>query len=524
MAELLVNPPVFVREDWDDDDAFDGPYDDLSADVLPGITVERGRDQGRVIGGPKVPTSAWVLTNESRLYTTAYSGSPLHAVLAPGHAVEVGRKLGDDTVTMGDVDVEMGDPDALIGGFADALLFTGYSEEPTESLRIGDRVVRVSAYGRAQRLIETPVSIGYQAIITTGAAMVRAWEAAGLVDGTDFVVDPDEIANGYELLHWFVDGRSAWDVTRQVWANAGPPSAVYEAPDGRMHFEGKNYRSLTPRSMTVQQTFSDNTFDMFFIDMGYAPSHASVINDMSLEVEHRAVGALASVWQSQGGMTLANNEVRDVIARSGSDPWTGVVAPVSPTDFTISAGSLVSVTVTALGPLAVQITFTAGASGATLVPAGANTGIQLRAQPVTVVSEEVAVGTVSVVDSQAKFGRRAPATELASAIWRGIATTDAAGLIDGYLLAYREPRAVATVTLQNASGQLLYEMMQLEISDRVHISDSWSGINLDMTIEEISHSIDSLTNHRCRLVCERVVELDWARWDDGQYDVGRFGN
>jgi hypothetical protein len=68
--------PLFVRLDWDDDGTYTGTYDDVTADTLPGVSIELGRDQGRVIGGPKVPKASSKLLNESKRYATEYSGSP----------------------------------------------------------------------------------------------------------------------------------------------------------------------------------------------------------------------------------------------------------------------------------------------------------------------------------------------------------------------------------------------------------------------------------------------------------------
>lgn len=526
--DLPIRAPVFVHEDWDDDNVYGGPYDDLSADVLPGLTVDRGRDQGRVIGGPRVPRATWTLDNESRIYSTAYSGSPLHGVLLPGHRAEVGRTLGDDDLTMGDAEYEIGDAGGLMGGVADVWLFTGNTEEPVESLRIGERTVQVAAFGLSQRLLDTSISIPYQPSITTGAAMVMALEAAGLVDGADFVVDAEEISGGFELLHWWVDDASAWDVARRIWATAGPPSALYEDVRGVLHFEGRNYRASASRSMLVQQTFSDDATDLFYVDLDYAPSRSSVVNDMAVTIQTRAAKPLQQVWQADGVLTLAGNEVREIRATAAEsddpEPWTGVITPVFGTDYTTGIGGIDLVETEILGPLAVKILLHAGPFSTTVLPTGSNTGIQLRAQPVTETSSVTRSGTIDTTASKAVWGTRRPPQELSSAIWPIISTFDADGLIDAYLLAYQEPRALLTMTAAARTGAILYEIMTREIGDRIHIVDAWSGISLDVTIEAITHRIDALSAHACQMVCERVVELDWGRFDVDLFDVDRFGN
>lgn len=535
-----------VRESWDGTGAFDGPYDDVSDDVKgePGVTVARGRDQGRGIGGAIVPRATWTLDNESRRYATEYSGSPIHNQLEPGRPCTIGAVIGGD-VTMGDDVAAMGDPEALMGGAAEIPIFTGITEEPDESYGIGRRTVSVSALGLMRRLRGVAITIGYQASITTGAAMVLAYEAAGLTSD-QYVVDEDVIDNGRHLLHYYVDGRDAWDVCREIWATEGPPAAQYEDAQGRVHFEGRNYRTLAERWQVVQAIYSDTDVSresstmgdalvtmgdqrvamggsgvsLFHTDVQYRPSYWSVINDMSIEVEQRAAQSVQQVWQASGPLVLAADETRELIARV-TDPITSIQTPTVTTDFVLGAGSLASVTVTSLGPLAAKITLVAGASGATVNPSGSNTGIQLRASPVTVVSTVAAQPTVDASDSQAEFGVRGLPSGLS--IWRGLSVEEAAGLCDGYLIAYPRPRSVITMTVENATGLLLREILEREIGDRIHVVDAWSGIDLDVTIEQISHAITSGGRHVAVFTCERVVELDWALWDVGRFDVDRFG-
>ncbi|MGE3272688.1 MAG: hypothetical protein AB7P40_28370, partial [Chloroflexota bacterium] len=158
---------------------------------------------------------------------------------------------------------------------------------------------------------------------------------------------------------------------------------------------------------------------------------------------------------------------------------------------------------------------------ADLTPVGSNTGLQLRASPVQVVSTITVEGTIDPTDSQDEFGKHGLPSGLS--IWRGLSEAEAAGLIDAYLIAYPEPRALVIVTIENASGSLLREILTREISDRIHVIDEWSGIDLDVTIEQISHTITTGGRHVAVFACERVVELDWGLYDVARYDVDRYG-
>jgi hypothetical protein len=525
---MPVRTRVRVREDWDDAGDFSNPYADVSAakHLQQNVRAERGRDQGRVIGGPKVATASWSLTNESRRYASEYSGSPLSGLLVPGHKIDIARDIGDEFATWDDDRIGWDSLDALWAGTDTVTIFTGHAEKPVERYGIGQRTVAFSAFSAMQRLIDTKITVDYQASITTGAAMVLALTAAGL-SSDQYLVDSDEIANGYTMLNYYVDGRSAMDACRQIWATAGPPSAFYDDGQGVIHFEGRHYRTLNSRCTSVQQKFYDQAdTDYYHTDIQLDASTDSIINTMSVDVELRTTLALQKVFDYGSPLTIGPSAVVEVfVSNTSSDPWTNIQTPDVFNDFAVGAGSLTSVVLVPLGPLTALVIFTAGGGGARIdpFPASGNAGFQLRAQPVVVVSTTTAKGTIDTSASIAAYGKRTPKTELAGIIWKNLSITDANSLIDGYLVAYPVPRQVITVTLTAGNGHLLIEMLTRQISDRIYVFDAWSGISLDVSIEQIIHEIDNQTVHRCILTCERVVELDWGLWDVALWDVGKWG-
>jgi hypothetical protein len=515
--------PLFVRLDWDDDGTYTGTYDDVTADTLPGVSIELGRDQGRVIGGPKVPKASSKLLNESKRYATEYSGSPLHGKLQPGHRITYGRWLGDDTIIGDDTIATGDDPEALGDGYAEVTIFTGRTLEPVEHYQLGQRAVEVSALGTTQRLINTNITWSNGALVdyTTGAAMVVALTQAGL-GGNDYVIDQDAIDNGYTLRQWIVDDEPAWDVCRRIWASSGPPSALYETPDGKIHFEGRNYRTITDRCLTVQQTFSDTAAELYFADLDYAPSYDSVVNDMTIEVQTRATQVNQQVWVAGVATAVGAGATVDLLARV-DDPIIDIDTPIAVTDYVLTGTAPASITVTQLSPYTYRIRIVGGAGSATLSGVGTNTGLQLRAKPVPVVSRSQVMGTFDTTASIAAYGNHKQKDEISGSIWQNMSEAHAAALIDGYLVAYQAPRAAIVMAAENATGLLLYEMLRRQISDRIHIADSWSGVALDVTIEQIQHDITTDNLHRVTLTCERVVELTWARWDVGRWDVDKWG-
>jgi hypothetical protein len=521
--------PVQVRVDWDDAGDWSHALADVSAQkhLQYGVRVERGRDQGRIIGGPKVSTASFSLTNTSKRYATEFTGSPLHGMLQSGHLVDIARILGVDA-SWDDPAIDWDDPEVFWGGQYGFKIFTGRTSKSVEQYGIGRRNVKITSYGLMNLLVNTKISINYQAAITTGAAMELVLDTVEFLTGRtiDRVIDADEIANGFELLHWYVYQKTAWQVVRQIWATAGPPAAVYEDPEGRFVFEGKTYRVSTTRCTSVQAIFTDlnNAEDRYHTDIQYDSGEDSIINKLSIEIETREARALQKVHDYGGVLTLGASEVRDVIVKNtSSNTWTNVQTPTVTTDFLVTAGSLSSVTVLGLGPLVHRVRFTAGAGGATIGPIAGNEGFQVRAQPVEVISSDERDGTIDTSASIAAHGVQEGKTELAGAIWPSLSTSDADALIDGYLLAYSEPRRLVTIRVTSADLDHMLEIVGREISDRILVYDASSGIALDVSIEQIVHDIETATLHHVTFVCEKIVDVEWARWDSGLYDVGRYG-
>lgn len=546
MPDVYALPRVaeyVLREDWAgvNDGTFDGPLDDVSAYLIDAVGIERGRDQGRVTGGPKTPTLRATLDNESGIFATERVDSPLYGQLGPGKRCQFGMVLGSD-VAVDDELVWVDDPEALIDGTSEALLFSGRTAEPAERYGLGDFKVDVSAYGLMNRLINNEITIVYQATITTGAAMVLVYQAAGL--GVDeYVVDPEAIDNGRTLRDWYVEKRSAFEVAREVWATEGPPAAHFERADGRLEFQGRSYRSFAEASLVVQQSFLDlelsrdsaavdseivmvddpnvfvngETTALWHTAIGYEPSYGSVVNSMAIEVEQREADVVQEVWKAPAPITLSAGETRELFATASTgDPLTGIVTPALTTDYTIGSGGLASVTAVALGGLTVKITLVAGGSGAVVNPPAGGTGIRLRAQPVKVIATTTVGPVVDPSDSRAEFGIRGLPQGLT--VWRGLSEADAAGLCDAYLIAYPRPRALVIVTIENATGPLLLECARREIGDLIHAVHARSGIDLDATVEQVNHAISAGGRHATVLTCERNVRLDWARYDVSLYD------
>ena len=542
--------PAHPQVSWDGSGVFDGTYDDLRDDLARGtpITIEIGRDQARALSRGRLNLATWMVSNQDRRYSKENSGSPLRGQLKPGRPAIIDAMLGTD-VTMGDPVVTMGDPEALMGGLAAARLFTGSTDLPKELYGPGPRKrwVRMRAIGALTKLRGAgSITIGYQATITTGAAMVLVWEAAGLTSA-EYVVDQDAIDNGRDLLHWYVDNRDPWSVSEEIWATEGPTGALYEDQEGRANFEGSNYQTLTDRCQTIQQTFTtseatresgtmgdadvtmgdarvsmDGTQrSLTFIGLDVEDGYRQIVNDVTFRVEQRAAQSTTQVWEYNGNIALTAAQVYTIIATT-DDPLAAITTPALTTDYTVTGTALASVTATALGAKSVLITLTAGAGSATVGPRAGGNGIRLRGQPVTLIGSVDAVPTIDVSDSQSEFGRRPLPSDVT--IWPCVAPATAAGIADAWVLTYSVERPSITVTIVNKSGRLLHQATQRRISDLIHVVDpTESGVDLDLTIHSIKHEIHGDWLHYTTFGCEKRVESDWGLYDDAQYDVDRYG-
>lgn len=522
---------------WDNSGDYDGPYDNLIADIDgdAGISITRGRDQARGRGNGRVASSDHTLNNASRRYSAEYPGSPLADQLLPGRPHRIGATYGGGAL-MDDSEVRMDDSDTVMDGVATTYLFTGTLDDIEQRPALGERRVSVRALGSLQKLQGRRISTQLYENITTGQAVQYALTAGGLASA-EYDVDSDMVANGRTLAYWYADDEDLDAViNRLVFDTEGYPAAKYERGDGVIAIEGRNYRTLTERSQTVQATFFDTsssgdaqmddvgvlmddsrvfmdggTLGLYHTGLRYTPGIRDVINAATQEVVTRTAQSSAVVWTYGQTVTLDNDGAATVTAKP-ADPFKSAVTPVVTTDFTLSAGS-VSVALSRTSGGSTQIQFTGGTAGATI------TGLQLRAQAMTATSTVRVANQLDMSDSQEAYGERS--TQLNG--WPGMTVGQAEALCDGVVIAYGDPRPLIEFDLVNGSGRLLRQIMTREVSDRIRVIESHTGIDLELTVEQITHRIVTGRIHTATFACEKVVEADWGRYDVSLFGAGVYG-
>lgn len=534
IARLAVYSP---QTSWDNSGDYNGPYDNLIADIdgEAGISITRGRDQARGRGNGRVASSDHTLNNTSRRYSAEYPGSPLVGQLLPGRPHRIGATCGSD-VLMDAPDVFMDDEDKFVDGFASIYLFTGTIDDIEQRPALGERRVSVRSLGSLQKLQGRRISTHLYESITTGQAVVYALIAGGLTSD-EYDVDGDMITNGRTLSYWYADDEDLDAViNRLVFDTEGYPAAKYERGDGTIAIEGRNYRTLADRSQIIQATFYDTnlsgdadmdaddvlmddsaavmdggTLGLYHVGVRYTPGIRDVINAATQEVITRTAQTSAAVWTYGQTITLDSSGAASVIAKP-SDPFKTAITPVVVTDFTLSAGT-VSVSLSRTSGGSTEIQFSGGTVGATI------TNLQLRAQSMLSVSTVRVGNQVDASSSQTAYGERS--AQLNG--WPGMTVGQAESLCDGVVIAYGDPRPLIEVDLVNGSGRLLRQIMGHEVSDRIRVIESHTGIDLELTIEQITHRIATGRIHTATFACEKVVEADWGRYDVSLFGFGVYG-
>lgn len=530
-----------VEINWNGDGTFGGEADDVTADTAgdPGVTIDTGRDGSRALNPPKVPSVAFTLRNDHRRYSNEWAGSPVYQFVRPGAPVAISATYG--TVRLYRAAVAYS-AQALYRGAALWTMARARIDETHQDTAIGQQRLSVSALGASSTLVGKAVTIALQTAIRTDQAVALVLDAAG------WPSDARAISPGSTTLaYWWADGRSAWDLLIELTASEGP-ATMYEDSEGRLHWEGRGYRASTARSQVPQATFSDtqsvgtkpyraaalyrdnrryrgSTVALYFTALAYEPGWKYLYAAASYATKRRALGALGVVWSYGATLTLAPGASQTIFARP-SDPFQSAVAPVLGTDYALSAGAATIALTASSGFLAI-ITIVAGGSGATITGPAASptTGLQLRAQPLTVQSETLAQSTIDPTSSQSAYGA---VQTLSIAGWPEIDPAQAAGVCDAWVQRYRVQRPQVTLTVRGVDEPHIREIVQRGVSDRISLRSDSNGIQGDIWIESREIVIAGAGGRYLEATwqCEMVDNVTGFVWDGGTslWDAARWGS
>lgn len=528
-----------MRDIWSTGtDADTSAYDNVSYLNNPGVQITGiGRATNRAFSPPGTPACDHTLPNPDGIYSP---GGILGGFVGRGPATTFDTVWGTD-ILVDDPVVLVDDPGVLTDGTADYRLFTGNIDTAPQQVD-NPASVQIRSLGTIALLNDQSPVLPVSENIRTDQAITLILDAAGW-DATARVIDTGDTT----LLYFWADGsQSASSLITLLLGAEGVPACAYEDSLGRFHFEGRQYRQNAIRSTTVQWNLFDgpagtanptvddptafvndpNVFTdgpvlsllFHIVPAQWSANPDEVVATVRTSVNVRTPTTTLKVWEYGGPLELASGEIRDLEATS-SDPFKSAVVPVSGTDYTVSVGSpLTSIVLLETSGTKVRIRLTAPVGGCTVIGVTSN-GIQLRAVSLPVTTT---VPLTSTVDTDLSAARFRPRDQTLS-LWPEIAANDAQSLTNNFARRYQRPRDQMTVQVVNLDADHLYAILQMQISDRVHIRHTRAVISSDFFIESMSHAlVDGGGLHRLTLNCERVTDDIPARYGEARYGFAAY--
>jgi hypothetical protein len=530
-ADLPATIEATVDVSLDGSGDFDGPNDDVTGSVAaePGIAFGEGKDGARSLSPPKVASLDFELYNDDGSYSLERPDSLAYQQLLPGRPVRLTVRHGARRLYRSHVLYRDRVP---YRGLAVHTMARTAIDTISQTTQIANRRIRISTLGLESLLVRSTISVPVSANVRVDQAISLVLDAAG------WPADQRQISVAdTSLLYFWVDERAPWPVLLELLAAEGP-GAIY-VKNGVFHFENRNYRTIEPRATTSRATLYDRvsgartryrehvlyrgnrlyrgrTSGLYFTEFRYQPGYENVYNRSTYTTRRRTLGALAVIWQYGTTLTLSAGQSITLIARPQT-PFQNAVTPQSGTDYTVSSGSLSSVTLSATSGLVAFLTLTAGGSGATV------TGLQIRAQPLTVVSETTIENSIDAAASIATYspipGQNIPRT-LALQGWPEIDPIQAEAVCNAWVSRYMDRRPQISLTLRNADAAHLRLLIELTVSDRLTVVEANTGLSADVWVESKQLRISGAGGRvvECVLGCELAENLSGAVWDESLWD------
>lgn len=517
--------------DWNNDGDFGDKEEDVTTMVAakPGLTVEIGLDSARTLSPPRINRASSELKNADQTFSAEFPGSPIYQQMLPSRAVEHRVTLGGDINYDSEFYYE---DDVLYNGSFQKTVFTGLIESMPQHPELVLRRVALSAIGtltklRGQRQDRRKISTALYESITTGTAIGHILDAIG------WPADKRAIdAGSTTLVYWWLDEEEPYKAVLDLLAVEGPQAAFYEDGAGVLHWEGRNYRGITSRSLISQATFYDESgsgtealyesseleyeSDMLYESgigvyhirpFQYDQGFRNVINSCIFETVQRSLQPLAVVWTYSGAtITLGGGESKTVRAKP-SDPFKAAVC-TNGVDVTASSGSISSVSISRTSGGNTDITITAGGGGATI------NLLQLRAQAATVASTTSVISTEDAAASIATYDQQDYKIDAR----KEIDVNTALDIANAIVARYKDPQPSVSITLSNHNFSHSYEQFYRQISDRITIYENHTGVQWDAHINQIVHrALEGGLIHYTTFHCEKAppssVALAYV-WDD----------
>lgn len=441
--------------DWNADGDFTDPLEDVTSDVLDGrtpVTMQYGRDQARALSPIAVGQAAFALDNQSRVYSPENTSSALNGQVVPGRSVMVTGTVGVTTYTLLRATID------------------DFKLQPDRSERYIS-VTCIDPLGQLRGVqVTTPLYQG-----------VRPGEAIGyILDAVGWPAALRDLDLGATVMpFWWLDGDDAFQAVLDILDSEGPPALVTVDTSGRIVFRSRHHRLLLSASTTAQSTWrsSGSLEPLISSPAEYNHGFKEIVNSVTFDVPQRAVsGTLTAVWSSQGLTSVSAGETLEITAQ-GNSPFIGAEIPLDGVDFTTVSGT-------------VSMSLSRDSGGSTLISVVGVGGsatiadLQLRAFAVSTVNTVRVAATDP--SSVAKYGPRSLPSGR-DPKWPSLG--DARAIAQVILGQRAERLPTMTVTMVSANTTRVTQQLTRNLSDRVHITESHTGMDSDMFVEQIGHAI-----------------------------------
>jgi hypothetical protein len=481
-----------VYIDWAGDGTFTAASDDVTRRVLDNrqpVTVAYGRDTARA-GSPVTGGEAgFALNNLSRDYSPDNASSPLAGNVLPGRGVYI---------------------KATVSG-VDYTVFRGALDDFELRPAIDDQYIPASCLDGLARFRGAQISTPLYRGIRTGEAIGRILDEMGWTAGRDLD------AGATYMPYWWLTDADAFDAVQELLASEGQPALATVGSDGSFIFRDRHHRLLRSASTAVQSTWrSSGVEPVVSSPTSYDHGWKEIINSVTYEQPVRQLsGTLQVAWSAPGRLDLAAGETL-VLNAAGSTAVMDAQLPVAGVDYTAQSGS-VSFALPQTSGQAITLLVTAVGGPAVI------DNLQLRARTVdTVTTVRV---TVEDAGSISAYGLRSAKSEQ-SPVWASI--YDALAVAE--ILVGRRGQRLPTVTASMVGGGSATRLTQIltrDLSDRVHLVEAHTGLDADMFLERIAHTISQGgLEHRTAFSLEKVpTEVGTALTFDAAgkgFNDGRF--
>lgn len=454
---------------------------------VPEVEVTQYRLMLAVAADPDIPTLNITAHNEAqdRQVLVKYERGRQRAVLGepPAAAAMTAVLLNED---MGRYDLDEPTPglamrlNKMVGGTWHHMCQVNL-DEPVHTLDRFRAIVQTSGFGTLAKLANKRASTALFKNITTGEAIGRLLDAVGF---PAFKRDLD--AGEVTLRYWWMNDEDAMTALNKILNSEGITCEFYEDAIGDLRFMQRSARFTETRATTAQSTLTSQGATPQLSDFQYFTGGREVTNYASHEriARHDDDTPDQIVWQDDNGNGdyIIGPSASLVLLAVTTQPFFDAVVPVLNTDYEIGIGS-VTVTLERTSGQRTKITFTAGASGVTIGPVGANTGITLRATPTIVGATFVESSRVDATTSIAAYGLRPWTGEMSKELewW------DTRDNLDAIVAWKKDPHGrVRIKVLAHSSEAANLAVAMREIGDRVRITNQnhdFDGYGWIMRIE-----------------------------------------